>query len=120
MLKKPGLQTIPIQSELDLTYQDRYPVAELHDAYTRLLLDVLRGKQATFVRDDELLAAWQIFTPILNKIDSRELKCIPYMFGTRGPKESDSLIEKVGWFRSDEEYTKGWEEAQHKNTNPKM
>ena len=27
---------------------------------------MLRGKQATFVRDDELMAAWEIFTPMLN------------------------------------------------------
>ena len=31
-VKKPGLQTVPIQSELDLTYDTRYPIAELHDA----------------------------------------------------------------------------------------
>ena len=39
-VKKPGLHTIPIQSELDLTYESRFPIAQLDDAYTRLLLDV--------------------------------------------------------------------------------
>ena len=101
------VSTVPIQSELDLTYQDRYPLAELHDAYTRLLLDVLRGKQATFVRDDELIAAWEIFTPVLKRIDAKEIRSIPYVFGNRGPKESDELIEKVGWSARNEEYVKG-------------
>ena len=31
-VKKPGLHTIPVQSELDLTYDTRYPIVELHDA----------------------------------------------------------------------------------------
>jgi len=109
-VKKPGLQTIPVQSELDLTYDTRYPIAELHDAYTRLLLDVLRGKQATFVRDDELLAAWEIFTPMLHQIEKGEMKPIPYVFGTRGPKESDDLIAKVGFTHSPD-YAESWKEA---------
>jgi len=109
-VKKPGLQTVPIQSELDLTYDTRYPIAELHDAYTRLLLDVLRGKQATFVRDDELLAAWEIFTPVLHQIEQGALKPIPYVFGSRGPPESDALIKKVGFTHS-AQYAESWKEA---------
>lgn len=109
-VKKPGLHTIPIQSELDMTYDTRYPIAELHDAYTRLLLDVLRGKQATFVRNDELLAAWEIFTPVLHEIDNGGVKPAPYVFGTRGPKESDELITKVGWTRN-RDYAESWKEA---------
>ena len=74
------------------------------------MLDVLRGKQATFVRDDELLAAWEIFTPVLHQIDQGALKPIPYIFGTRGPKESDELIEQVG-FTYSKEYAESWIEA---------
>ena len=37
--------------------------------YTRLILDVFRGKQSGFVRDDELEAAWKIFTPLLQQLD---------------------------------------------------
>jgi glucose-6-phosphate 1-dehydrogenase len=33
------------------------------------MLEVLRGKQATFVRSDELLESWRIFTPVLDKIN---------------------------------------------------
>jgi glucose-6-phosphate 1-dehydrogenase len=61
-VKKPGLHTVPAQSELDLSYDKRYSDVAIYDAYTRLVLDVLRGKQATFVRNDELMAAWKIFT----------------------------------------------------------
>lgn len=67
------------------------------DAYTRLILDVLRGKQAAFVRDDELRAAWKIFTPLLDEIEGQKVKPLTYKFGSRGPKESDELVNKVGF-----------------------
>jgi glucose-6-phosphate 1-dehydrogenase len=95
-VKSPGLATKPIVSELDLSYKERYDV-ELFDAYTRLILEVIRGRQATFVRDDELKAAWAIFTPLLHQIDKEKIKPIPYEYGGRGPAEADKLAEKVGY-----------------------
>lgn len=96
-VKSPGLTTTPVASELDLSYNMRYADADLPDAYTRLILDVLRGKQATFVRDDELKAAWRIFTPLLHQIESDKIQPLPYAFGSRGPEESDQLLAKVGF-----------------------
>ncbi|EQC35901.1 glucose-6-phosphate dehydrogenase [Saprolegnia diclina VS20] len=96
-VKSPGLSTKAVASELDLTYHERYADTYLPDAYTRLVLDVLRGKQATFVRDDELKAAWKIFTPLLNEIESNRIQPTPYAFGSRGPKESDELVKKFGF-----------------------
>lgn len=61
------------------------------------MLEVLRGHQSTFVRSDELLEAWKIFTPVLKKIDAGEIPPIPYKFGTRGPAESDDLVAKMGY-----------------------
>lgn len=61
------------------------------------MLEVLRGKQATFVRSDELLEAWKIFTPVLDKIDAGEIPPLPYKFGSRGPKESDELVARMGY-----------------------
>lgn len=97
-VKSPGLATKPLTSELDLSYSSRYKNTENFDAYTRLLLDVLRGKQATFVRDDELKAAWKIFTPLLNAIDEKKTPPpIMYDMGSRGPIESDALVAKFGY-----------------------
>ncbi|CAM9698832.1 unnamed protein product [Ascophyllum nodosum] len=96
-VKAPGLSSKPIQSELDLTYGERFPSLYNPDAYTRLVLEVLRGHQYTFVRSDELLEAWKIFTPVLNQIDAGKIPPIPYKFGTRGPKESDELVAKMGY-----------------------
>jgi glucose-6-phosphate 1-dehydrogenase len=96
-VKSPGLMTKPVTSELDLSYKDRYNDVEMFDAYTRLILEVIRGRQATFVRDDELKASWAIFTPLLHQIEKEKIKPIPYEYGSRGPAESDELIEKVGF-----------------------
>jgi len=96
-VKAPGLKTTITQSEMDLTYSKRYEGVQIYDAYTRLVLDVLRGKQATFVRDDELEAAWEIVTPLLNEIEKNGAQPLPYKFGSRGPKEADEMIKNVGY-----------------------
>jgi glucose-6-phosphate 1-dehydrogenase len=113
-VKKPGLYTAPIQSELDLTYETRFPVSALEESYTRLILDVLRGKQDAFVRFDELMAAWKILSPLLHELEEKKIQPIPYKFGSRGPAESDKLIEKYGFHRSDE-YHDEWVASQNQN-----
>lgn len=97
-VKSPGLKTTPVTSELDLSYALRYADEEMFDAYTRLILEVIRGRQSTFVRDDELKAAWDIFTPLLHRIEQERIKPIPYEFGSRGPPESDQLIQRRGHY----------------------
>lgn len=96
-VKKPGLHTELVQSELDLSYDNRYKDLKNPEAYTRLILDVLRGTQATFVRKDELIEAWKIATPLLKQIEEGGAKPTEYVFGSRGPKEADVLIEKAGF-----------------------
>ena len=103
-IKAPGLETTPVTTDLDLTYKSSFPDAVMFDAYTRLILDTLRGSQAAFVRDDELRAAWKIFTPLLHKIEKEKIAPIKYEFGSRGPKESDELLAKVG-FKYNSDYT---------------
>lgn len=97
-VKSPGLATTPVTSELDLSYAERYSQEEMFDAYTRLILEVIRGRQSTFVRDDELEAAWAIFTPLLHRIENEQIKPIPYDFGSRGPPASDQLLKNRGYY----------------------
>ena len=73
-------------------YEDIYSP----DAYTRLLLDTVRGNQATFVRSDELIESWRIFSPLLHHIESNKIQPIPYTYGTRGPKEADEVARRLG------------------------
>ncbi|EGW11380.1 Glucose-6-phosphate 1-dehydrogenase [Cricetulus griseus] len=81
MTKKPGMFFNPEESELDLTYGNRYKNVKLPDAYERLILDVFCGSQMHFVRSDELREAWRIFTPLLHKIDQEKPQPIPYVYG---------------------------------------
>lgn len=63
--KVPGLGLNLDVTKLDLTYKSRYEDQHLPDAYERLILDVVNGDKRLFIRDDELFAAWSLFTPIL-------------------------------------------------------
>ena len=96
-VKAPGLDSSAVQSELDLTYKNRYGDDYTNpDAYTRMMRNVLEGNQATFVRSDELREAWQIFTPLLQSIEKGELEPLPYEYGSRGPKEADNMAVSIG------------------------
>jgi len=106
-VKSPGFSGRPIQSELEINYNSRFfsqsnPNADSNpDAYTRLILDVLRGRSAGFVREDELRRSWEIFTPLLHKIERENIKPVIYKRGTRGPPEADVFInEKSGYVRN--------------------
>ncbi|CAA7400702.1 unnamed protein product [Spirodela intermedia] len=99
-VKKPGLEMSTIQSELDLSYGQRYQGVQIPEAYERLILDTIRGDQQHFVRRDELKAAWEIFTPLLHKIDGGEIKSLPYKPGSRGPAEADELLAKAGYVQT--------------------
>ena len=52
MCKMPGLEFFPAETELNLSYQARYPTHPPPEAYARLILDVLRGDQSQFVRSE--------------------------------------------------------------------
>ncbi|CAL0323034.1 unnamed protein product [Lupinus luteus] len=99
-VKQPGLEMSTVQSELDLSYRQRYQGLTIPEAYERLILDTIRGDQQHFVRRDELKASWKIFTPLLHRIDKGEFKPIPYKPGSRGPAEADELLEKAGYVQT--------------------
>ncbi|KAI3906101.1 hypothetical protein MKW98_018286 [Papaver atlanticum] len=99
-VKQPGLEMSTTQSELDLSYQQRYQGVQIPEAYERLILDTIRGDQQHFVRRDELKEAWEIFTPMLHRIDGGKLKPILYKQGSRGPVEADELLAKAGYMQT--------------------
>ncbi|KAB1211793.1 Glucose-6-phosphate 1-dehydrogenase, cytoplasmic isoform 2 [Morella rubra] len=99
-VKQPGLEMSTVQSELDLSYGQRYQGVAIPEAYERLILDTIRGDQQHFVRRDELKAAWEIFTPLLHAIDDGGMKTLPYKPGSRGPAEADELLAKAGYVQT--------------------
>lgn len=100
MVKKPGHDMLPMLSDLDLSYASRYSQLRIPDAYESLILDILRGDQANFVRDDELTEAWRIFTPVLHQIQNLHIQPELYPAGSRGPTAADEKIAQAGYCRS--------------------
>ncbi len=104
-VKMPGFRTQPMMTDMDLDYKSSFPElsATIPDAYTRLILDVLRGEQSAFVRNDELEAAWAIFTPLLHALESGNAPTpIPYPYGSRGPPAADAFLSQI--YHRNEEY----------------
>jgi glucose-6-phosphate 1-dehydrogenase len=96
--KLPGDMDLTIeQTELALTYDQRYPGVKMPDAYQRLILDVFKGSKINFVRSDELEEAWRIVDPILDEIDKRTLTVIPYEFGTPEIQQASDVAIKHGY-----------------------
>lgn len=105
--KTPGLKTVAMPVEVDLTYKRRFQDVSIPEAYEALILDAIHGDHSNFVRDDELKYAWEIFTPILHWIDGKKgpaPKPVTYPYGSRGPKELDAFIARHGYKRNDAKY----------------
>lgn len=96
-IKSPGFASniSPVQFGMDYTRTGTNNCNN-PDAYTRLILDVLRGRQESFVRNDELRKSWEIFTPLLHTIENDNVRPILYAYGTNGPMERDAFFQKMG------------------------
>lgn len=91
-LKTPGYSQTPISTNMGIEYA--YD-SSLPEPYTRLLLDVLRGQNASFVRNDELLKSWEIFTPVLHRMERNHVQPSLYDQDTPGPMpEREEFLKK--------------------------
>ncbi|KAI8531739.1 hypothetical protein RHMOL_Rhmol11G0159200 [Rhododendron molle] len=93
--KIPGLSLQLDASQLNLLYKDKYN-AEIPDSYEHLLLDVIDGDNHLFMRSDELAAAWNILSPVLQEIDKKNIAPELYELGGRGPIGAFYLSAKHG------------------------
>jgi glucose-6-phosphate 1-dehydrogenase len=97
--KQPGmhLNLHPVRFEFDYGRSFHQPLPE---AYERLLLDALRGDATLFMRSNELEAAWEFVTPILEAWrDAPKPEFPNYAAGTWGPAEANRLADGCpgGW-----------------------
>jgi glucose-6-phosphate 1-dehydrogenase len=95
MNKVPGLGMELESRDLDLQYDTAFSEL-IPDAYEDLLLDVIQGEKSLFIGSQELAAAWDIFTPVLQAIDENGVRPLPYPFGSTGPAEAMDLAVKAG------------------------
>jgi glucose-6-phosphate 1-dehydrogenase len=80
--KLPGLSMNTVQTELDLTYRRRFSDLKIPEAYESLILDALKGDHSNFVRSDELKASWELFTPLLQYLESnKDVVPMDYPYG---------------------------------------
>lgn len=92
--KIPGLGMQLDVKNLDLSYTSAFSDAIIPDAYESLLLDVVRGEKTLFIRNDELEAAWDVFTPALRQMEESRIAPEPYAFGSAGPAAATELARR--------------------------
>lgn len=98
--KRPGLKMQISPVDMEFNYNESYPTGT-PEAYETLLLDIMLGDATLFMRSDQVEAAWEILTPILEKWESNPSVTYPnYAAGMKGPEDSEALIAKDGhnWF----------------------
>jgi glucose-6-phosphate 1-dehydrogenase len=70
---------------------------EQPEAYETLLEDVIEGNPTLFMRADQVEAAWEIITPILELWQQKPPVDFPnYAPGSWGPEDAEALIAKDG------------------------
>jgi glucose-6-phosphate 1-dehydrogenase len=96
MAKEPGpggfdLRPVSLDLSFEETFGLRYP-----DAYERLLMEVLRGNPALFMRRDEVDAAWEWVDSIIAAWGTSKQKVESYVAGSWGPSGSALLLDRDG------------------------
>jgi glucose-6-phosphate 1-dehydrogenase len=99
-MKAPGSgQMALVPASLQLNFRDATDW-RVHDAYERLITDVIRGDPTLFMRRDEVEASWRWIEPIHAGWQEHLVRPIHYAAGTWGPSAAIALMERDGrsWF----------------------
>ena len=94
-----GYRYKPVSLELDYggSFNKRFP-----DAYERLLMDVVRGNQTLFMREDEVRASWEWTHSITDHWAKVKQDLELYKSGTMGPGD-EVLKQEHSWHESNAE-----------------
>ena len=96
-IKEPGpgglrVQSLPLNLSYAESFQVRYP-----DAYERLLMDVVRGNLALFMRREEVEEAWEWVDGLLGAWADAKVPMHTYAAGLEdGPVEARMLLREDG------------------------
>jgi len=94
--KQPGLTMRLRPVDMRFSYREAFGGVS-PEAYETLLLDVLRGDAALFLRDDQVEAAWSVIMPVLEAWAAVSPIDFPnYQAGTWGPEAAEVLIARDG------------------------
>ncbi len=98
--KTPGLDMSLNTMDMVFDYSGKSK-SDSPEAYETLLLDIISGDQTLFMRADQVEAAWEVITPILNHWENSNAGDFPnYPADSWGPENAEALIAKDGftWF----------------------
>jgi glucose-6-phosphate 1-dehydrogenase len=103
MSKEPGpggfgLRPVSLDLSFEEEFEMRYP-----DAYERLLMEVIRGNPALFMRRDEIESAWRWIDGIIEGWAEKQPEVEGYVAGTWGPTASSLMLDRDGrsWFEGE-------------------
>lgn len=102
LAKQPG-EGMSLQSvHLDLDFEKILHGSRM-EAYERLLLDVIHGRLALFVRRDEQETAWRWVEPILAAWQDKKSLPKRYSAGSWGPAAATAMLARRGtcWFEEE-------------------
>ena len=92
--KEPGVSGFILEElPLDMNLDDYYELGH-QDCYERLLLDVIKGNPALFVRKDEVDASWKWIDNIIDLWKKVDMPIEEYNSGSWGPVDSDLLLKR--------------------------
>jgi glucose-6-phosphate 1-dehydrogenase len=99
MIKEPGpggmrLAQVPLDMSFATVLGDT--LADVPDAYERLIMDVIRGNQTLFMRGDEVEAAWAWTDPVIAGWEARGDRPQGYDAGSSGPEDALMLMHRDG------------------------
>jgi glucose-6-phosphate 1-dehydrogenase len=104
MAKEPGPGGFDLRPvSLDLSFAETFGIS-YPDAYERLLMEVLRGNPALFMRRDEVESAWHWIDGIIEGWETSKQKVESYVAGSWGPTASSLLLDRDGraWHTEDQ------------------
>lgn len=98
--KEPSQELSLRSVDMDFDYENEFG-SGTPEAYERLLLDAMLGDTTLFIRDDEILEAWEIVDPIIKYWQGGGRPAV-YEAGTWGPESADQLpgLDGRRWRRS--------------------
>ena len=95
--KRPGQNMTLNPVDMIFSYKDAYPEDHEPEAYETLLLDVMEGNPAQFMRADQVEAAWQVVMPVIEAWEQRPPIDFPnYAPDSWGPEDAEALIARDG------------------------
>lgn len=90
--KHPGSKTCIGTVQMKFQYSELFGRKQ-PEAYERLLLDIMLGDQTLFARGDDLLTAWKLLNPVIEKSQQHDQQPYLYPAGTESFQQAEQLIK---------------------------